>query len=108
VELLAADDRDQARGGGGEKDKKKLGAQIYSEEFLVKRPLARALEGRTDQDAPVLLIDELDRTDEPFEAYLLEVLSDWQITIPEIGTLRPPSRRSWSSPRTARARSTMP
>src|SRR5216683_513072 len=68
----------------GEKDKKKLGSQIYSDEFLVKRPLARALEG----DAPVLLIDELDRTDEPFEAYLLEVLSDWQITIPEIGTLK--------------------
>jgi MoxR-like ATPase len=68
----------------GEKDKKKLGSQIYSEEFLVKRPLARALEG----NAPVLLIDELDRTDEPFEAYLLEVLSDWQITIPEIGTLK--------------------
>jgi MoxR-like ATPase len=68
----------------GEKDKKKLGSQIYSEEFLVKRPLARALEG----NSPVLLIDELDRTDEPFEAYLLEVLSDWQITIPEIGTLK--------------------
>ena len=68
----------------GEKDKKKLGSQIYTDEFLVKRPLARALEG----DAPVLLIDELDRTDEPFEAYLLEVLSDWQITIPEIGTVR--------------------
>ena len=68
----------------GEKDKAKLGAQIYSDEFLVKRPLARALEG----DSPVLLIDELDRTDEPFEAYLLEVLSDWQITIPEIGTLK--------------------
>ena len=72
----------------GEKDKKKLGSQIYSEEFLVKRPLARALEGRSDTGAPVLLIDELDRTDEPFEAYLLEVLSDWQITIPEIGTLK--------------------
>jgi MoxR-like ATPase len=68
----------------GEKDKKKLGSQIYTDEFLVKRPLARALEG----DSPVLLIDELDRTDEPFEAYLLEVLSDWQITIPELGTLK--------------------
>ncbi|HYG55068.1 MAG TPA: MoxR family ATPase [Burkholderiales bacterium] len=68
----------------GVKDKKQLSSQIYSEEFLVKRPLARALEGHS----PVLLIDELDRTDEPFEAYLLEVLSDWQITIPEIGTLR--------------------
>jgi len=72
----------------GEKDKQKLGAQIYSDEFLVKRPLARALEGRSDTGGPVLLIDELDRTDEPFEAYLLEVLSDWQITIPEIGTLK--------------------
>jgi MoxR-like ATPase len=68
----------------GVKDKEKLSSDIYSERFLVKRPLARALEG----DSPVLLIDELDRTDEPFEAYLLEVLSDWQITIPEIGTLK--------------------
>ena len=68
----------------GETSKDRLGADIYSERFLVKRPLAKALEG----DSPVLLIDELDRTDEPFEAYLLEVLSDWQITIPEIGTLR--------------------
>jgi MoxR-like ATPase len=72
----------------GEKDKDTLGAQIYSEKFLVKRPLVRALEGAGEGNAPVLLIDELDRTDEPFEAYLLEVLSDWQITIPEIGTLR--------------------
>jgi MoxR-like ATPase len=71
----------------GEKSKEKLSADIYSERFLVKRPLARALEGKPGA-APVLLIDELDRTDEPFEAYLLEVLSDWQITIPEIGTLR--------------------
>jgi MoxR-like ATPase len=70
----------------GEKSKEKLGADIYSERFLVKRPLARALEGKPGA-APVLLIDELDRTDEPFEAYLLEVLSDWQITIPETGTL---------------------
>jgi MoxR-like ATPase len=72
----------------GLKDRDALGTQIYSEKFLVKRPLARALEGAREADAPVLLIDELDRTDEPFEAYLLEVLSDWQITIPEIGTLR--------------------
>jgi len=71
-----------------ERNKDKLGADIYSERFLVKRPLARALEARGENAAPVLLIDELDRTDEPFEAYLLEVLSDWQITIPEIGTLR--------------------
>ena len=71
----------------GEKSKQKLAQDIFSEAFLVKRPLARALEGKKGA-APVLLIDELDRTDEPFEAYLLEVLSDWQISIPEIGTLR--------------------
>ncbi|MSQ89329.1 MAG: MoxR family ATPase [Betaproteobacteria bacterium] len=67
--------------------KEKISQDIFSEKFLVKRALARALEGKLGA-APVLLIDELDRTDEPFEAYLLEVLSDWQITIPEIGTLK--------------------
>ncbi|TAK43392.1 MAG: MoxR family ATPase [Betaproteobacteria bacterium] len=71
----------------GERSKEKLSQDIFSEKFLVKRPLARALEGAKGA-APVLLIDELDRTDEPFEAYLLEVLSDWQISIPEIGTLK--------------------
>ena len=71
----------------GEKSKEKISGDIFSEKFLVKRPLARALEGKKGA-APVLLIDELDRTDEPFEAYLLEVLSDWQITIPEVGTLK--------------------
>jgi len=71
----------------GEKSKEKISQDIFSERFLVKRPLARALEGKRGS-APVLLIDELDRTDEPFEAYLLEVLSEWQISIPEIGTLR--------------------
>ena len=71
----------------GEMSKEKLAQDIFSERFLVKRPLARALEGKPGK-APVLLIDELDRTDEPFEAYLLEVLSDWQISIPETGTLR--------------------
>jgi MoxR-like ATPase len=71
----------------GEKSKDKLSADIFSERFLIKRPLARALEGKPGK-APVLLIDELDRTDEPFEAYLLEVLSDFQITIPETGTLK--------------------
>jgi MoxR-like ATPase len=71
----------------GEKSKEKLAKNIFSDEFLVKRPLARALEGAKGA-APVLLIDELDRTDEPFEAYLLEVLSDWQITIPEMGTIK--------------------
>jgi MoxR-like ATPase len=71
----------------GEKSKEKLAQNIFSDKFLVKRALALALEGKKGA-APVLLIDELDRTDEPFEAYLLEVLSDWQITIPEIGTLK--------------------
>ena len=59
----------------GEKNKEKMSQGIFDERFLVKRPLARALEGKKGA-APVLLIDELDRTDEPFEAYLLEVLSD--------------------------------
>jgi MoxR-like ATPase len=63
-----------------------LEQDIFSERFLIRRPLVRALQPLGAP--PVLLIDELDRTDEPFEAYLLEVLSDWQITIPEIGTLR--------------------
>jgi MoxR-like ATPase len=71
----------------GEKSKDKISQNIFGDEFLVKRPLAKALEGKKGA-APVLLIDELDRTDEPFEAYLLEVLSDWQITIPELGTLK--------------------
>jgi MoxR-like ATPase len=61
--------------------------EIFSDRFLIKRPLLQALEPNLD-GPPVLLIDELDRTDEPFEAYLLEVLSDFQITIPEIGTIK--------------------
>jgi MoxR-like ATPase len=61
--------------------------EIFSERFLIKRPLLQALEPAIG-GAPVLLIDELDRTDEPFEAYLLELLSDFQVTIPEIGTIK--------------------
>jgi len=71
--------------------REKIAANLFSREFLIARPLLRALEPHTVP--PVLLIDELDRTDEPFEAYLLEVLSDFQITIPEWGTVkaeRPP------------------
>lgn len=64
-----------------------LGKDIYTLEYLIKRPLLRALEAHKT-GAPVLLIDELDRTDEPFEAFLLEVLSDYQISIPELGTLK--------------------
>jgi len=70
----------------GNADRERLAKGIFSEEFLIRRPLLQALQGEPG-NAPVLLIDELDRTDEPFEAYLLEVLSDFQITIPEIGTV---------------------
>src|SRR3954464_4973589 len=72
----------------GVKSREGLAQDIFSERFLVRRALVRALQ--PVGAPPVPLIDELDRTDEPFEAYLLEVLSDWQITIPEIGTLRAP------------------
>ena len=60
---------------------------VFGEEFLIRRPLLQALDP-PEGVAPVLLIDELDRSDEPFEAYLLEVLADYQITIPELGTMR--------------------
>ncbi|HUQ42870.1 MAG TPA: MoxR family ATPase [Candidatus Limnocylindria bacterium] len=66
---------------------------IFSEEFLIRRPLLQALEAGADGEPPVLLIDEIDRADEEFEAYLLEILSDFQVTVPEIGTIkavRPP------------------
>ena len=71
----------------GTKTREGLGQDIFSERFLIRRPLLQALEGGLSAP-PVLLIDELDRTDEPFEAYLLEVLSDFQVTIPEIGTIK--------------------
>ena len=67
-----------------------LAQTIYSREFLTARPLLQALDLAISGSAPVLLIDELDRADEPFEAFLLEVLSDFQITIPEFGTVRAP------------------
>ncbi len=79
----------EAEGAGS---KEKLEKDIFSERFLIRRPLLQALDSKAGE-APVLLIDELDRTDEPFEAYLLEVLADFQVTIPEIGTIkaeRPP------------------
>ncbi len=71
----------------GDRDRSQIEDGIFSERFLIKRPLLQALEPDESGLAPVLLIDELDRTDEPFEAFLLEVLSDFQITIPEIGTV---------------------
>ena len=71
----------------GEADKAELSKSIYSEDFLIERPILQAMRGEAGR-APVLLIDELDRADEAFEAYLLEVLSDNQVTIPEIGTIK--------------------
>jgi MoxR-like ATPase len=70
---------------GGTRDR--LGTDIFTDRFLIKRPLLQALESAQD-GPPVLLIDELDRADEPFEAYLLEVLAEYQVTIPELGTIR--------------------
>ena len=71
----------------GDIDREHLSTDVFSKEFLIERPLLQALRS-DDQGSPVLLIDELDRTDEPFEAYLLEILSDFQISIPEIGTIK--------------------
>jgi len=67
-----------------------LDSRIFDERFLLRRPLMQAIDFQSQEDAPVLLIDELDRADEPFEAYLLEVLSDFQITVPEIGRFQAP------------------
>lgn len=75
------------REAAGAVDHKDTAADLFGSDFLIKRPLLRALESHAAQP-PVLLIDELDRADEEFEGYLLELLSDFQITIPELGTLR--------------------
>jgi MoxR-like ATPase len=74
----------------GGADRARLSHDVFSEQFLIKRPLLQALEPDT-AGAPVLLIDELDRTDEAFEAFLLEVLADFQVTIPELGTVKAPA-----------------
>lgn len=71
----------------GESDRERLEHDVFSQRYLVKRPLLQALEPHAE-GPPVLLIDELDRTDEAFEAFLLEILSDFQVTIPELGTVR--------------------
>jgi MoxR-like ATPase len=71
----------------GVHDRGQIASDIFNERFLIRRPLLEALTPRVG-GAPVLLIDELDRTDEPFEAYLLEILSDFQVTIPELGTIK--------------------
>ncbi|WP_019196363.1 AAA family ATPase [Afipia birgiae] len=73
----------------GETDREQLSADVFAEKYLIKRPLLQALEPDV-AGPPVLLIDELDRADEAFEAYLLEILSDFQVTIPEYGTVKAP------------------
>ena len=75
---------------GGDIDRDRLQEDVFSARYLVKRPLLQALEVQ-EGGAPVLLIDELDRTDEAFEAFLLEILSDFQVTVPELGTLKAPT-----------------
>lgn len=75
----------------GVADRDRLGEEIFDPRFLVRRPLLQALEP-APEGPPVLLIDELDRADEPFEAYLLELLSDFQVTVPEIGTIHAEQR----------------
>jgi len=74
---------------GGDVDRDQLTSDIFADRYLIKRPLLQALEPEV-AGAPVLLIDELDRADEAFEAYLLEILSDFQVTIPEFGTVKAP------------------
>ena len=71
----------------GEESRERLADDVFDRRFLIERPLLQALEPH-DEGPPVLLIDELDRADEPFEAYLLEILADYQISIPEIGTIK--------------------
>ena len=84
--------------------RERLAKSLYARSMLIERPLLQAL---TQERSPVLLIDELDRADEPFDAFLLEVLAENQLTIPELGTVKARRRRrSSSSPATARARST--
>ncbi|MBH74040.1 MAG: ATPase [Rhodospirillaceae bacterium] len=70
------------------RDTTELTRTIFKEDFLIERPLLQAMRGPKDCAPPILLIDELDRADEPFEAYLLEILSDFQVTIPELGTIK--------------------
>jgi len=71
----------------GETSRAAIERNVFSEKYLIRRPVMEALTGRSGA-APVFLIDELDRTDEAFEAFLLEILSDWQVTVPELGTIR--------------------
>ena len=102
LHLRAAEASGEARGLGTGA----LEEQLYHERFLLKRALLQAIDHR-GETPPVLLIDEIDRADDEFEAYLLEVLSDYQITIPELGmftTTPPADRRAHLQPHARRAR----
>ncbi|AHD10142.1 AAA family ATPase [Phaeobacter gallaeciensis] len=76
-------------GSDAPRDRAALQAELFSDDYLIRRPLLEAMQP-DPAGAPILLIDELDRTDEPFEAFLLEALSDFQVTIPELGTIKAP------------------
>lgn len=84
AQMIAIRSAEAGQGAAG------LKASLFTEEYLIERPLLAAMRPQPG-GAPVLLIDELDRADEPFEAFLLEALSDFQVTIPELGTIRAPS-----------------
>lgn len=79
----------RAAEAGGGADRDALRQELFTQDFLIERPLLQAMRPQSG-GAPVLLIDEIDRTDEPFEAFLLEALSDFQVTIPELGTIKAP------------------
>lgn len=79
----------RATEAGGGADKSALTQELFGPDYLIERPLLQAMRGDAD-GAPVLLIDEIDRTDAPFEAFLLEALSDFQVTIPELGVVKAP------------------
>ena len=81
----------KARESGGS-SASEIEAQIFSEDYLLERPLLSAIRRKT---SPVLLVDEVDRADEEFEAFLLELLSDFQVTIPEFGTIKRFRSRAW-------------
>ena len=87
IRLAERDAASAGVGGDGSTRRDSLAAELFSERFLTKRALLQAIDP-ANSVPPVLLIDELDRADEPFEAFLLEVLSDFQITIPELGTVK--------------------
>lgn len=82
LHIRAAEAEGKSLAGSG------LEGEIFSSDYLLRRPLLQALEAGQEGAAPVLLIDELDRADEPFEAFLLEILADYQVTIPELGTIK--------------------